>query len=179
MSTIRIKKGHHYPTPFIFPRFFFGKKFDWASSMRVTFNNTCAYEIGEDQSDINKLFGISYGHHQWNNSDRIGWRYLPGDNKIELLLYSYVDGQRVKKPLTKIPLNKEFKVAMLVSLDGNKRFVSVHIEPSGQFDSGVPLGFSWEFEMKPCLTWLHYTLHPYFGGNCKAPHDITIENRSN
>ena len=53
-------------------------------SCEVVFTESCRYNVGKDQSDINKLFGFSIGMHH-KNSVRVGWRYVPSADLIEIV----------------------------------------------------------------------------------------------
>ena len=83
----KIYRGMHYSLSFLNFKPVINKK-HYYFRYNVKFYPSCRYNIGEDQSDINKLFGLSFGFHH-NQSERIGWRYDRITDKIELLLYTY------------------------------------------------------------------------------------------
>lgn len=167
----KIFKWCHYGFPFPFPKLFFNKK-EYYKEVDVKFNWSAIYNIGEkDQMDVNKLFGISYGLHH-SNSDRIGWRNMNFDdvayNKIELVMYSYVDGKR--KPARHLCwLNPEevANIKFKVTYCDDSRVVWVSINDECRYSNIL--------SCKGKLKWLWYTLGLYFGGNHRAPHTITIE----
>lgn len=165
MSKKKIKKGRHYCTPFPFPLFYIGKN-NFHIISKVKFNSDCAYDIGKDQSDINKLIGISYGFHH-NQSDRIGWRYLPIKNKIELLVYSYISGVVTKFPISTIDFDKIYDIEIKINIHKkeNRRNVVVYLDNKEIFNT----------TFKHNSTFWGYTLGLYFGGNCVAPHTMHIE----
>lgn len=85
-------------------------------------DNSFIYEIGEDQLDIQKLFGIRFNmfdNHQ--NSARFGARYA-GEGMAEILAYCYDKGVRLntnagEKPICKIELNRIYKARLTVTAD--------------------------------------------------------------
>jgi len=122
----------------------------------------------EDQWDVNKLFGFSIGHHQKQSSFRFGWRPILSENLIEIVAYEYHDGFRMKTmPICRVELNKwhDFTVVYNAKKDRSIYFVN-EIE----FYNNVKLAKKYG---------LGYTLGIYFGGNEKAPQDITIYKKRN
>jgi len=124
----------------------------------ITFTPSCKYEIGSDQSDVNKLFGIGYLPHHHSNSVRFGWRYMK-DDCINVLAYWYRGGKREFLSIADVPIGKEYVYVLTPSsschtleIVGLTEKVSVPV-PKGRFG---------------------YLLLPYFGGNKTAPHDIEI-----
>lgn len=132
----------------------------------IKFNSSVKYNLySVDQWDINKLFGISYGYHH-HNSVRFGWRWNLKENKLEILAYIYINKKRIQDSLAFIDLHQDyqFKIIkqehqyLLSIIDPETSQTIVHkTYPAGK---GCPLG---------------YLLHPYFGGNCSAPHKITFD----
>jgi len=126
-----IKKGRHYASPFIWPSIYLKSNPNIINvSKIVTFDKSVKYDIDTDQSDINKLFGISYGHHHYQ-SDRIGWRYVPEKDSVELLLYSYELGNVRKHHLCYIEYDTPCIVALSVNIDVEAEFRSVFVKISG------------------------------------------------
>lgn len=159
-----IEQGEHRSGIHFRPHLF--KKF---LEHRIKFDDSSVYYHGnEDQYDINKLFGLSYGLHH-TNSVRFGWRsigqYSP---KIEILAYCYIDGQRVRED------GDNLFIAM-VDID---KFYNYRINVSENsytltlFDGSRIVG-SKEIRHRGIPCW-GYHLYPYFGGNRKAPHNINI-----
>ena len=124
---------------------------------KVQFTPSCRYDIGVEQSDINKLFGIGYlpSHHR--NSVRFGWRYDKASDMIEILAYWYKNGVREWRSLKFIAIGARYPMVLMRLGDIHELWIGAerHIVdvPSQQ------VGF---------------LLRPYFGGNMTAPHDITI-----
>jgi len=166
---IKIKKGKHYP----FPYFFWARPI-WVRKNKSTFKradfrftDSCMFNLkDEDQHDVNKLFGFSIGHHQKNSSFRIGWRPILDKNKIEIVAYEYHDGVRqATKSMGLVNLNQWYRCNVVYLPIFNKsyfRFGTLETETHVELKKKSGLG---------------YTLGVYFGGNEKAPQDITILKR--
>lgn len=125
---------------------------------RVGFTESCRYDIGRDQGDINKLFGVGYfpSHHE--NSVRVGWNYDLVSGRINLFAYWYVGGKRDWQYLRSVDIGIMYYFKMYIDDDihrldiaGRNYRVDVHSTP------------------------ICYLLRPYFGGNRTAPHDIVID----
>lgn len=160
-----IYKGMHYCLNFLNFKPYFGLNGVKKLEYKVMFTSSCRYSLGIDQSDINKLFGISYGFHH-NQSDRIGWRYIAEIDKIELLLYSYVKGLRRTKSLGLYDINKEISIKLeSIVYKGNYRTINVIINNEVIGRDIFPHNYK-NFG---------YTLGAYFGGNRKAPHTMKIK----
>lgn len=152
-------------------------------AFKVMFDTSCKYLLpGEDQQDINKLFGIAYvpwyliplaiishwfialfrnQHH--HNSARFGWRYNENINKIEIFAYCYVDGKRISDVVAMVPFNQfvEMQIEIgptfyLFSVKKDQIELSTQVEHSNKKKWGYPLGV-------------------YFGGNQPAPKTMKVE----
>ena len=165
---MKIKKNHHYPTPFEFPKLFFNKNYLKAKKT-ICFDDSFKYDIDTDQTDINKMFGFSYGYHH-HNSDRIGWRYTPNKNQVEILLYSYDQKKVIKKHITFVDLNDVIKIGLTVIKDHytKERNVIVYLYQNNSFSH-----FNYVFYCPSSV--INYSLGWYFGGNRCAPHNIKIK----
>jgi len=168
MIRIKIKKGRHYPylIPIVCP-FWVRKNDSNYRNAQFMFSRSCLFDLhDEDQWDVNKLFGFSIGHHQRRSSFRFGWRPILSESLIEIVAYEYHDGVRqTTRPLCKINLNEWYKFTISYNNINNKSFYFVNEK---SFMNDVNL------EKK---SGLGYTLGVYFGGNEKAPQDITIYKR--
>lgn len=151
---VTIKKGTHSPVRV--PILAFNVK---ELCYDVTFTNSCAYNIGKEQEDINKLFGIGYLPHHHCNSVRFGWRYHINSNKIELFAYSYINSSRSWDFLTFVNLNDKIRCRMQINRSGHALSIDEYSLPH-------------IVNLKPKK--MGYILSPYFGGNTTAPHDIEI-----
>lgn len=167
------KKNKHYCTPFPWPLLYTvetGR--DYITEGYFTFDESIRYDLGSDQTDVNKLFGYSWGWHH-KNSDRIGFRYNPFLDNVEIVLYSYVDGKRVPAThIANVEIGQRIKIGLYIHIgswatvgkSGISRYINVVI------DENVIL--SKEYKGKDAG--LGYTLGGYFGGNRRAPHQINI-----
>ena len=167
---MKVKKNRHYGTPFPFPHFFGCKTNRFFESKSIQFDDTIKYNIGEDQSDVNKLFGFSYGLHH-TDSDRIGFRYIPETNNVQLVLYSYEKGTRLKtQALCNVEIGEKVTISLYVGLNEDKKREGRVKIISETRDVVVDVTFNREVKSP----WLRYTLGLYFGGNRRAPHTINI-----
>lgn len=164
-----IKKNRHYslrvnrpfPTPF--------KIAMHRGSLRFTamFGHGCNYDSNDSndlKGDINKLYGISYGLDDHYRSVRIGWRYNSNLKVIDLYVYSYIKGKREIKHLFSVNLFEEIHFTLFRTKNNG---VIIEARPDGgtvitEAVYGIDKSI-WDFK-----------LWPYFGGNVKAPNDMTI-----
>jgi len=148
-----IKKNTH--APLRLPKLLINPK---VLEYNVTFTDSCRYDIGEDQTDINKLFGIGYfPFHHWN-SVRIGWAYNPTTDKIDISAYWYEKGQRKWQETVRKNIGEE--INFKIEIGKHNHYISINNSYATIPLPGQRLG---------------YLLRPYFGGNRKAPHDIEIK----
>lgn len=162
-----ILKGWHYCLNFLNFKPRIGK-LDYVAKYSVCFNDNCEYDIDEDQSDVNKLFGVSYGWHH-KQSDRIGWRYKPTAHEredVELVLYSYENGRRYTFPICKIEIGDVVNVAMSTTIYNGYRRIYIKV---GKKELTIMLKHT-----NQCIEW-GYTLGSFFGGNRRAPHTMNID----
>lgn len=169
MDTITISKGTHKS---LRPISHLVKPADM--SKKINFMANCQYQIDlTNQPDWNKLFGYTIGllpakgksavHY---NSIRFGWRYLNGF--LEVAPYWYSKGDRHlaetdNLPVVKLSLGQyyDFKI----SRSGSTYTLSVNgpnaANKSWQIKNMATAIFGW-------------SLNFYFGGDCKAPQDISV-----
>ncbi len=110
------------------------------------------------QSGWNKLTGISEGFNQHKNSVRIGWRCI--ENKIYLCSYCYINGERRISEMVEVSMgwnsasvqvtNNNYRVVI------NDRLIIFNKSASSNF---------------------LLMMHPYFGGNSRAPHEMKFKFR--
>jgi len=167
-----IKKNHRRPCwqiPLGLPHVFSVFK-ESKLSKTFMFTESCLYDLkNENQSDINKLFGFSIGLH-YINSVRFGWRPNLKNSTIEILKYEYNDKVRNFKSILELDLNKFYRFE--IKYDGFG-FVSYSI-----FDiNDVCLANTLSIPILGFPIIFGYRLGLYFGGNEKAPQDITIYKR--
>ena len=131
------------------------------------FTDSCKYLLDEnDQLDWNKLYGVSFGLFGIHkNSVRFVWRYNPEINKIQIGAYWYLNGCRNWYLLCSVELNQliNFKLTFL-----NDSVVFTVL------DDLVPIGKYQLYVDKKILAKDKYQCGIYFGGNCRAPKNITI-----
>lgn len=165
-----IQKNKRRPFPYLNPIIpvLINKNKDYSITKYFKFTETAIYHFyDDDQHDVNKLFGFSFGWHH-KNSVRFGWRPTDDLTKIEIVGYEYVNKLRVPTiPICDVELNKWYKYELKYKggifgqieyhvTDGEKQFGTIH-----------PITLMNEY-------YLGYRLYLYFGGNKKAPHDILI-----
>ena len=131
----------------------------------VQFTPSCAYTLpGSDQADTNKLYGLSFGlHTRW--SARWGWKSR-GENSDTILLVPYMHerGEIVRpQGRLEVPINED--VALSIRRKGRTVI----------FEAGYSGGsVSIVHEMSGDPWHCGYDLFFYFGGNCVAPHDVSL-----
>ena len=152
----KIKEGKHRST--------FKIKYTKENSfdIQVKFDESARYTSysPENQLDVNKLWGVSdCGTNHSENSIRFGWRWDLNQEQIEILMYRR--------------LSSEFSFKSLGYVNpGDISYMSLNITNDHYYMSlnGVEDSISRNCS-NPCR---RYFLYPYFGGDEKAPHDITI-----
>lgn len=154
--TYTIKKGSHYSNA---PHRIVHSKLNYT----ITFDASAMYSIDSvEQADINKLFGFNScsALHDYQSA-RLGWRWY--HDSLQIMYYIYDQGERVYGYLTSVPMNVPSEYE-LVQTDSEYRFKV----------NGVKFIYKKKWK---CKALYNYHLWPYFGGNIKAPHDITIKFR--
>jgi hypothetical protein len=151
-----IKKGTH--APLRLPHLILKPK---VLKYEVTFTPSCVYYIRQDQSDINKLFGIGYFPNHSQNSVRFGWRYGVG-NWVDIFAYSYINNERIYNLIGMVEIGK----AHTFMITPGQSSHTLQVLGKGIYHT-VPL----------YRQGAGYLLRPYFGGNQTAPHDIEINMR--
>jgi hypothetical protein len=142
----------------------FGITFKNKIAFRAKFSNDCLYDLKNvNNYDINKLFGFSTTLWHHNQSARVGWR-RHDDTSIEVLTYSYNNHKRIDETLLGIVKpDQEFTCTIE---DTESHYVYTYND-----------GDKFNKVSDPKLSdkvWFKYLLFPYFGGDQKAPHDMTI-----
>lgn len=116
-----------------------------------------------NQADWNKLMGLTtldiHG-----DSLRLGWRYDPVDDEIELGLYAYIHGVRVDQYITSVAVETVHDV----TLSWTEDLLSAEVD-------GISVEVAGPMAHAPRVTWVLTTT--YFGGDETAPHDIHVEVR--
>lgn len=153
--TVKANKHRFTPSPF-------GLTATDIISKMVCFDFNCKYDIGNDQSDINKLFGLGFFPHHHSISGRIGWRWNIVTQKVELFGYVYNRGKRETKYLTSVRLGEKFRATITLEGIGYGFIIQRNgIPPVHEFVEGQTF-------------FIGYKLGAYFGGNRKAPHKMNV-----
>lgn len=147
---------------------------------KLMFDDSCKYILNNgDQKDWNKLLGFSFGffplfkqYMQHENSIRIGWRYNPEKNTIELTPYFYIDGVRNYHETTQgyteiisLELNKEYILTLLCDVNGGYLKIK---------DENVCHISFFQFKNHKAYKGYGFNAPLYFGGNEPAPQNINI-----
>lgn len=166
MRTTTIKKGTH--SPFRFPKIIPGIYHMYVYN--IVFTESCRYDLqNEDQLDVNKLFGIGYFPSHHKNSVRFGWRYDLNTKKVEILSYYYKDKKRSFDHMCFVEIDQPYSFVLAINHDYHE--LSVH----GMSPVNDRHYYKTKVDVEPRS--IGYLLRPYFGGNQKAPQDITIKIR--
>lgn len=156
-----VKKNHHYSDGFLFKLF---NLINVSNRLEyiVKFDSSCIYELNnEDQYDVNKLFGFSSGNHK-TNSARFGWNW--DGRHLHIYSYCYINKKRDISYICSVKLETEYKF-IIIDRKTDYLFTIINLENNSVYQKTI----------KKLPTPLPgYQLWPYFGGNCKAPHDIKI-----
>lgn len=127
---------------------------------KVIFDESAEYECKDpiNQYDINKLYGVSdCGDNHMDYSIRFGWRWI--NDSLQLLWFRHQHGEFSFEPLRYIDINQSYDCSIeitddnyILGIDNTKFYV----------ERTCPHNYK------------RYMLYPYFGGDEKAPHTITI-----
>jgi hypothetical protein len=153
-NMVIIRKGNH--ADIHVPLMYINKN---ELSFDVTFTPSCRYHIGKEQGDNNKLFGVGYLPTHKINSVRFGWWYNTAVDSIEITAYSYRNGVRSMLPMARVAINETNRYTIRMNRDAH------NLEISGKAKA----------EVLTKSSAVMYMLHPYFGGDLPAPHDIFIK----
>lgn len=134
----------------------------------VTFDSTCIYDLnGVDNQDWNKVFGLGFvgskdqdlgaAPHQVDGA-RVGWRWNPTRQRIDLAAYVYVGGQRTMFKVAETAINQPTR--MTIKIDYDRKVYQVL--------GGQPVPFTHDKVFA-------YKTGVYFGGNEPAPHQIRVK----
>jgi len=146
-----IKQGTH--APFRFPVLFTTSEY-----VRVVqFTPSCRYDIDKNQKDINKLFGVGYFPTHRKNSVRFGWRYDLVSGMVEVLVNWCDNGDIYWNTFGFVAIGR--KNTMVI-----RRHENMHEMFMGKEKMTIDMP----------SPQIGYMLHPSFGVNQTAPHDITI-----
>lgn len=161
MKIFKIRKGFHSSLHPI--KLHKDKK---AISFDVSFDPNCRYDLeSNDQYDINKLYGISWGYHM-KNSFRIGWNWDLLRDHINLWSYTHNNGVIEAEYIDFVPTDYNLKIDVFFNREKNNIIIK-------WLNQEKTIAFKF-----PENKWGYY-LWPYFGGNRRSPHTITIKLKEN
>ena len=167
---LKIKKGRHYSLSHFFKRMLsiFDNKtrsFDFE-----LFSNCWFEKIEEDDYDINKLLGYSYGYHH-RNSIRLGWVPSSVENEFEIYLYRYEKGFRSFNYLMNVKANEWNNVLFTEDFKNNRLIVELKSIDEDHDKRSIMKSYSHNY---PKFR-LGYSLWFYFGGNKTAPKNMVCD----
>lgn len=175
LTIMIIFKGMHRPL-FKLPAFIspFGITMSYISHSvvrKVKFYENCAYNIGEKQSDWNKVFGFCLGIsgiHE--NSVRFGWRYNIQKNCIELgrLIYNNCTPEREYLEGCDVQFGEEVKLELQFEWQGDFLDIKFLVNDNVVYCTHI-------IECVSSLFYFGCSL--YFGGKTKAPHKMKVRMR--
>lgn len=164
-----IHKNRHWPG--VITRLWqFGFNNKPTTSFDITFNESARYILPEDDRyDVNKIFGTGYfnGFHH-KDSARFGWNYNTTTNTVSLYAYCYVNGDRIIKPICDVPVSQRVRLIINITM-ANRYSFSVYDGTNNWHEIGTTY-----IEFTHNKKW-RYNLGSYFGGNHKAPHNISYK----
>jgi len=117
------------------------------------------YKI-KNQKDTNKLIGLSDALHHHKDSVRIGWRYIPENDFIEISAIVYSNKKRTITKITEVH-PKTFS-HFSIKIDSENYIINVNNK-----EVYIPRTSKYK-----CV---RYILYPYFGGKTKTPKKIKIK----
>lgn len=162
-----IRKGQHY-SDLTLDRLWLGYSVDLLVFGSKFIENPYYDLKNENNRDINKLYGISFGNHL-KNSIRIGWNINYDNGNVNYYSYVHEDSKIYTKLLFDCPFD------LYVRFGINTFFENFSITWSTYSKDSLPThGQSlvvFKSINKPKWS---YKLFPYFGGNEVAPYDIKI-----
>lgn len=135
------------------------------------FDRSAVYRFDniEDQYRINKLYGFSdsWSHHS-RHSARLGWRYIPSKDEIEILLYCHVLGEEKSTLIRTIDFDILYKGRIVITDKHYFGFVVDNYPVNYIINSRAVIKRN--LNINP--VGLKYRLYPYFGGRNPATHDM-------
>ena len=172
MELFRIEEGNHYASGLNFKPF-------W-SLTRISFSTilyeNCMYDLGNlNNMDINKIYGVTFGLDQDNNSFRIGWNCYKQNGLLQYHYYAHNQGVRNPAPndpydkalLFEAPSSEQHRFDIILNRKDNEIAVMSDLDTELAKTKRVPFNFS------GVPTWGRYNF-PYFGGDEVAQHNMDI-----
>lgn len=152
-----LRKGWHYSGKL--PRFKIIKK-NHRFDVRITMATPCKYHLGnENDFDVNKLWGITFGINPSANSIRFGWNCEDNDGTITIFAFTHTCGIMSFERLKKINVEEKHKYSIEI-VDKHTAILYIDDEKVGEYE----VNFSYFITIN----------NPYFGGDETTPHDMII-----
>lgn len=165
-----IKKGNHWPglIGWLNSKWIKFSKKPFVVRRSVVFYPDCKYELrlAEDMSDVNKLFGVAFGHLH-KDSARFGWNYDTESGKFILYAYCYVNGQRQFDYIGEVGLMEQSPLICSISIEKDAYYFNV-------WSGGKWITKDFMVRKMHDKT-ISFGLGCWFGGNNPAPKDMTIK----
>lgn len=149
-------KGWHWFLPFI-PRFYWNRRiFEW----NLVLDDNCRYDAGKNQSDWNKVIGISNHFNPRRNSLRAVMKWDPEKSEFKIGAYVEMNGafNKTQWEIITTQPGKRVNIVFICNRDHTIVYVNGHYRI-------VP------FVLKASLV---IGLNPYIGGDFTAPHKMTL-----
>ena len=160
MNKIILKNWHYSINQFNFmPIFYIFNKYKIDKNIKFTKDSYFEFE-GEDKFDYSKLFGLSFGHHQKNESYRFGFRMI-NDTEINISLYYYIKGKRFVDDILNLNYNIEYKFR----IEYHKKDKTINYII---IDDKNNIIFIKDFKIQN-FKCIGYNMNLYIGGNNPAP----------
>lgn len=163
MTKFTVKKGKHNFKP--------DKWCVWWKPKGINFNATfhenANYDLEDaDQLDWNKLVGLTWSLDPLKETAMVGWRYNKKDDTIELNAYYHVDRSRdFTEPL--VAIKRGESIYGYVIHDRKKKEYQI-----GFHNDKVANG---HVINSPNRRKVARLINPWFGGNERAPQDISLD----
>jgi hypothetical protein len=172
MKTYTIEQGNHSASGLNF-KIHSGLQ---SLSFSAILNENCLYDLGNNNNmDINKIYGITWGFQPEKNSFRIGWNCYKQNGLIQY--FYYIHNNFTRNPVPSDPYDKTMLFEALPGLAYEHRFnisfektlnrIGIYINEDSSLIQYIPFNFS------GVPTYGVYN-HPYFGGDETAPHNMTL-----
>ena len=177
---VTIKKGNHYPDKF------FGFTKGRTVEAEIMFDKNCVFPVLKPgcEGDLNKLIGITpkYSHHHIN-SGRITWKPNRDNGLIDLYFYLYVNGIYPNK------IEKKWWQFWIKGYNTDQKGYLCSVKPESEYymyiydnldayhfviiGEGVKVDFTYNTVKRNRYSRSRICSF-YFGGNCPAPQDVSI-----
>jgi hypothetical protein len=125
--------------------------------MSFAFKVTESFRHPDSALSVSKIFGYADGWHHHQNSFRVGIRYNPGADNVDIYAYYYNNGTRRANVIGSC----DFDELVVIKMSWTKELYA--LEFNGRWIY---------FNREGCMR--TYPLFPYYGGQVPAPRDVII-----